>query len=884
MTSNKSDQGEPQFPSGINSDKEILELLEPSVRDWWVKEFEEYKEINKGGYFTPPQRRAIPKIHNRKNTLVASPTGSGKTLSSFISIINELFKTSKEEEGLDNEVYCLYVSPLKSLANDIHKNLEKPLEEIEELAKEEGEDVETIRHAIRHGDTTDYEKSKMLKETPHILNTTPETLAILLNSPKFREKLKNVKWVIVDEIHALADNKRGVHLSLSLERLAEIADEEFTRIGCSATIEPLWEISLYLGGYQNDGNVRPVEMVDTRFVREYDLELKTPVPDLINTPSREISDKLYEYLDQMIQNHKNTLIFTNTRSGAERVLHKLRERYPDKYDEENSGCHHGSLSKDKRIDIEQKLKSGEIDFVSSSTSLELGIDMPYIDLVIQIGSPKSVKALLQRVGRSGHRVGQTAKGRVIALDRDELVECGVMVQKATEGFIDEVQIPERSLDVLTQHIYGMAINGPLKLKRIKKIVRRSYNYHKISEEEFEIIKDYMTAEYTGMEDRNIYAKIWHDEDKGKVGKRGKMARVIYYTNIGTIPDDFSCDVYTRGDKEWVGKLDEQYLDTLEKGDVFVLGGEHLSFRYRRGSKVYVDKTSAKPNVPSWYSERLPLSYDLGKNILKFKKGAIRKYVKGSLLEWLKKMPIDANSATSLNSLFDQQIKYQRKTSISTPSRLVVEEHEDDNKRYYYFRSNYGRKFNDGLSRIVAYQISKRHNINVTISIMDTGFVLGMSANRHVNIEDIMKTIKPEKARKILRKALEDTNLLKRIFRINATRSLMILKNYKGNRKSAKRQQMSADMLIHYAKDLENFAPLEETYREIIEDRLELEHIKEILNKIQEGELMVKSLMVTTPTPLSFGLATLKASDAVLAEDKNKLLKEFHKQVIKKIES
>ncbi len=883
MSSKSSEMDEPMHPAGFSDDEEILELLEPSVREWWKKEFEEFKDVNKGGYFTPPQRRAIPKIHERQNTLVASPTGSGKTLSSFISIINELFKISKDD-GLENEVYCLYISPLKSLANDIHRNLEKPLSEIEEIATERGEDVESVRHAIRHGDTSSYEKSKMLDETPHILNTTPETLAILLNSPKFREKLKNVKWVIVDEIHALADNKRGVHLSLSLERLAEIADEEFTRIGCSATIEPLWEISLYLGGYNSPDNLRPVEIVDTRFVREYDLEMRTPVPDLINTSPKRISDNLYQYLDRMIGDHENTLIFTNTRSGAERVLHNLRERFPDRYGDENSGAHHGSLSKDKRIEIEEKLKSGEIDFVTSSTSLELGIDMPYIDLVVQIGSPKSVKGLLQRVGRSGHEIGQTAKGRVIALDRDELVECSVMVQKAKEGFIDQVQIPERSLDVLVQHVYGMAINGPIEYDRIKDIVKRSYNYRDISDEEFDIIMDYMTAEYTGMEDRNIYAKIWHDEDSGMVGKRGKMARVIYYTNIGTIPDDFSVDVKTRGEKKWMGKLDEQYLDTLEKGDVFVLGGERLTYRYRRGSQVYVDKTNAKPNVPSWYSERLPLSYDLGKNILKFKDAAIQKYFEDNLLDWLKKMPVDTNSAKSLYSLFDQQIKYQRKESISTPNRLVVEEHEDENKRYYYFRSNYGRKFNDGLSRIIAYQISKNHNINVTISITDTGFALGMPINRYVDIEDVFDSIDPDDARKILRKSLKDTNLLKRIFRINATRSLMILKNYKGNRKSAKSQQMSADMLIHYAKDLNQFAPLEETYREIIEDRLELDHIKEILQKIDKNEISIETIIVSTPTPLSFGLATLNASDAVLAEDKNQLLKEFHEQVMKKIES
>ena len=407
-------------------DADVLQLLDPVVREWWVEQFGAYVSGN-GGFFTPPQKEAVPLIHEGENALVCAPTGSGKTLASFCGIINELFARDRAE-GLENSVYCLYVSPLKSLANDIHRNLEVPLEGITEKLDERGEDVE-LRHAIRHGDTSSSERQAMLDTTPHILNTTPETLAILLNSPKFKEKLETVEYVIVDEIHSLAENKRGTHLAVSLERLEHLCAGSPTRVGCSATVEPLDTVAEFLVGREEPGGPpREYEVVDTRFVREFDIELTCPTDDLINTPREIIMGRFYDRLHDLVAGHTQTLVFTNTRSGAERVLHNLRESHG--YDEDDSACHHGSLSKDRRQAVEQQLKEGELDVVTTSTSLELGIDMPHLDLVVQVGSPKSVAALLQRVGRAGHQLGETVTGRVVALDRDELVECAVMLKKA----------------------------------------------------------------------------------------------------------------------------------------------------------------------------------------------------------------------------------------------------------------------------------------------------------------------------------------------------------------------------------------------------------------------------------------------------------------------
>ncbi|MFB6154544.1 MAG: ATP-dependent helicase [Haloferacaceae archaeon] len=895
------------------ADDEVLDLLEPAVREWWVEQFGAYVPQN-GGFFTPPQREAIPHVHEGENALICAPTGSGKTLASFTAIINELFRRDRDEpDGLANSVYCLYVSPLKSLANDVHRNLEVPLEGIAARHRERADtasectgdedDAPELRHAIRHGDTDSGERQRMLSETPHILNTTPETLAILLNAPKFREKLSTVEYVVVDEIHSLADSKRGTHLSVSLERLENLAETSPTRIGCSATVEPLSTMAEFLVGRTGDGDPRDCELVDTRFVRDFDLELECPTDDLVDTPRDVVQSRFYDRLHELVQSHTNTLVFTNTRSGAERTLHTLRERFPDAYGDENSGCHHGSLSKERRQDVESRLKSGDLDVVTTSTSLELGIDMPHVDLVVQVGSPKSVAALLQRVGRAGHRLGQTVEGRVVALDRDELVECAVMLEKAESGFVDRVFVPENAADVAAQHVYGMAINGPRREETVVETLRRAYPYRNFSDGDVERLFRYLTADYEGLEDRDVYAKVWRDTNDPEsgahhyeafpvgeplVGKRGRLARVIYMTNVGTIPDSFTCDVFTRGDDEWVGQLDENYLDTLESGDVFVLGGDHFEFSYRRGSKVYVDRTGARPTVPSWYSERLPLSYDLGREIARFQGEVLDRYERGgrpAVRAWLRAFPLDENSVRAITRMFATQVAYAGPESVHTDRRLVVEEvrDRDEYRRRYHVHSAYGRRFNDGLSRLVAYRCSRKTGANVQVAVADNGFTVSMPLNRRVDVADVLASVDPDEVRGDLRRALDGTDLLKRYFRIDATRSLMILKRYKGYEKSAAEQQVSSEMLLSFAQELDDFAVLEETYREILEDKLNVAGIEEVLARVRDGEVEVVAHDRKSPTPRAFGLATLMASDVVLAEDENRVLREFHERVMDAID-
>ncbi|MFD1633741.1 ATP-dependent helicase [Haloplanus ruber] len=883
----------PERLAAAADDVDVLELLDPAVRDWWIDRFGAYVSEN-GGFFTPPQRGAIPLVHEGDNALVCAPTGSGKTLASFIAIINELFRRERAG-GLENAVYCLYVSPLKALANDVQRNLADPLDGIRERLEARGESTE-VRQATRHGDTDDAARRRMLDETPHVLNTTPETLAILLNSPKFREKLRTVEYVVVDEIHALAANKRGTHLSVSLERLADLTDGSPTRIGCSATVEPLDTVADFLVGREG-GEPRDCEVVDARFAREFDLQVDCPVDDLVATPGDVVRDRFYDQLHDLIDSHTNTLVFTNTRSGAERVLQALRERYD--YDDERSACHHGSLSAERRAAVEAALKRGDLDVVTTSTSLELGIDMPHVDLVVQVGSPKSVAALLQRVGRAGHQVGQVVEGRVVALDRDDLVECAVMGRKADAGFVDRVFVPENAFDVAAQHVYGMAINGVRPEREVRATLRRAYPYRTFDDDDFETLFRYLTADYEGLAERNVYAKIWRDRndppegehhhsdfDVGEplIGKRGRLARMIYLTNVGTIPDSFACDVFVRGGDEWVGQLDEDYLDTLDPGDVFVIGGERFEFQYRRGSKVYVDRTAARPTVPSWYSERLPLSADLAREILAFQRDLLARLDSGgppAARDWLRSDVLSERAVRALTRLYNQQVAFAGPESVSTPTRIAIEEVRDREayRRRYYVHSVHGRRCNDGLSRLLAAKCASEATANVTVAVADNGFVLSMPLNRRLDVAGLLRGLDPDDVRDDLRAALRGTDLRKRYFRIDATRSLMILKRYKGTEKSAARQQVESETLLSLADDLDEFAVIEETDRELLEDKLHVEGIERVLAGIQAGEVEISERTVETPTPRAFGLATLAATDTVLAEDEDAAIRNFHERVL-----
>lgn len=863
----------------INTTKEpytplqLKSILHPLVNKWFFKKFKE---------FSLPQLYGVMEIHNRKNVLISAPTGATKTLTGFLAILNELIDSAKKIT-LEDKVYCVYVSPLKALNNDIEKNLKEPLKELEELnGKKLG-----IRIGVRTGDTTAYQKQKMLKNPPHILITTPESLAIMLNSPKFREHLRNVQWLMIDEIHALADNKRGVHLNVTMERLQRV-NRGMTRVGLSATIAPLDSVAKFLVGYNGD-RARPCKIIDVQFLKQMDLQVLSPVKSLVESDYMMKHQKMYELINELVQEHKTTIIFTNTRAATERVVHNLKEMFPENYNKaenkERIAAHHGSLSKEARFGTEQDLRDGNLKVVVSSTSLELGIDIGYIDLVICLGSPKSVARFLQRSGRAGHQLHSTVKARIIVMDRDDLVECSLLLKAAKERKIDRIQIPRNSLDVLAQHIYGIAINGIINIYELFQLIKNSYCYHDLQWDDFfELIK-FLSGQYVSLEDRHVYARIWYDQETGNIGKRGRMARIIYMTNIGTIPEESYIQV--KVGEQIVGMIDEGFLERLRPGDVFVLGGNVYMFKFSRGMTAQVSTSvNRPPTVPTWYSEMLPLSFDLAMEINRFRRLMDDKFIHKKDKEEITKfinefLYVDTKAASSIYQYFYEQFHFSK---IPSDRRIVVETFTDRGRTYVIFHTLFGRRVNDCLSRALAYVIGKSQHRDVEIAVTDNGFYL--SADKTFNAMRAFELLKEGgegNFRKILENAIERSEVLSRRFRHCAARSLMILRQYLGRKKKAGRMHLGSRILFNAVKRISNNFPiLKEARREVLEDLMDYEHAQEIIDKVTSGRTQLQEVNTDIPSPFAFGLIVGGYSDVIKIEDKQEFLRRMHQQVITKI--
>ena len=847
------------------SEQEIKKILHPLISQWFFKRYPD---------FSLPQKFGVMEIHQRKNVLISAPTGATKTLTGFLSILNELID-SAEKGILEDKVYVIYISPLKALNNDIYKNLIEPMGEMEELAgKKLG-----IRIGVRTGDTTPAEKSKMLKNPPHILITTPESLAVILTSLKFVHHLDKVQWCIIDEIHALAENKRGVDLSLSMERLQKI-NPGLCRVGLSATVAPLEEIAKFLVGYIQ-GRLRECSIVDVQFLKEMDLQVISPVDDLINVDYTLKHKSMYNLLHKLVQEHKSTLIFTNTRSGTERVVHNLKEMFPQSYGD-NIAAHHGSLSKSLRFETEERLRKGELRCIVSSTSLELGIDIGYLDLVLCIGSPKSVARFLQRAGRAGHRLHSKVKAKLIVMDRDDLVECSLLLKAAIEKKIDRVDIPKNCLDILSQQIYGIIIQEQAHIDELYQLIKRSYCYHSLPYHDFEEVIKYLAGEYISLEDRYIFAKIWRDKGTGMLGRKGRMARVIYMTNIGTIPDESF--VLVKVSERTVGKIDEGFLEKLKPGDVFVLGGEVYGFKFARGMTAQVTASPDRPvNVPSWFSEMLPLSFDLAMEISRFRRvieGKFkRKLKKEEIVEFIQGyLYVDKKTAEQIHDYCYDQFRF---AGLPSDKKIIIEYFTDRERKYIIFHTLFGRRVNDCFSRAMALAIGRLQHRDVEVGITDNGFYLCTS--KSVNALKALKALEPVQLRKIMEQAVDKSEVLSRRFRHCAARALMILREYKGRKKRAGRQQVSSRILMSAVRRIsEDFPILKEARREVLEDLMDVDKTRWMLEQVGKGEIALKEVYTTVPSPFSFSLVLGGYSDLIKVEEKQEFLRRMHKMIQAKI--
>ena len=807
-----------------------LARFHPAVRQWVTNTFES---------LTEPQRLAFPAVDNEENILLFSPTGSGKTLAGFLVSIN--FLVSLAEKGqLKNSVYVIYVSPLRALSNDMRKNLMVPLEGIKELAP-----FADIRALVRTGDTSAYRKSKMLKETPHILITTPETLQIILNAPKFREKLVTVKYVIIDEIHDLCDSKRGVSLSISLERLHNLAGP-FVRIGLSATQAPVEDIAQFLVGTD-----RPVTILMAEREKKYDLSILKP--NALSSLSLEKAvDEIYDILKKLIDSHNITLVFSNTRSRTERIVYHLKERGLD-----SVAAHHGSMGTETRHHIEHVLKTGVIKSVITSTSLELGIDIGDVDLVVQLGSPKQTAKLMQRVGRAGHGRDAVSKGILVAQDRDELVELEILKRKALSYRLEPVQIPENCLDVLAQHLIGMSLEQVWDAGEAFKLVRRSYCYRNVSFADFLGVLEYLGGYYADLQEKNIHRKIWFD---GTQLGRVHAALYVYFLNCGTIPSEATFMVVLGGIP--LGTLSDYFVSHLKHGDIFVLGGRSLQYERIEGMNVIVtDVFGGKPTVPSWRGQAMSRSYEFASDLTRFRE------------------EVDAALEGGTFQLMDPDIvsyfSEQKKVTgfIPTAKKLLIERYIDgDNVYHLIFHFPFGRRVNETLARGYGQKLGCPD-----FTVTDNGFMLNSSSPLYFKKDALTS----DELLAVLKASIWGTELFCQRFRHCAERSFLILKNYKGKSVSPRTQYFRARSLL---KELPfDFPVVKETFNEVLHSTLDYRHAREVLEDMEQGVVsLIISDYTTIPSPFALSIVLADAQDIITLKDRSEFLQHMQRAVTQRV--
>ncbi len=867
------------------SKEESLGCLNIFVRKWFESK---YKEL------TPPQKYALKLISDNKSVLITAPTGSGKTFSAFTSILSDLMNLAFSGK-LEEKVYCIYVSPLRALNNDIYQNLIAP---IDEIYSDITIPIKKISVGIRTGDTTAKVRQQHIKHPPNILVTTPESLAIIINSERFLQNLGSVKYVIIDELHELANNKRGVHLSLSIERLEDLIGHGFVRIGLGATLSPLDNAARFLVGYSKDTE-RDCYIIDATWEKRMDFTAICPVRDIINAKDSRIEDSIYQMINRIIKENRTTIVFTNTRSGTERVVYNLTKKFG--YNEDIA-AHHGSLSREMRLGVEDMLKKGKLKCAVSSTSLELGIDIGTIDNVVQLGSPKSVSRVVQRIGRSGHSFNDVAKGEVIVTNRDDLIECSVMLDAAMRRRLDSFTTPKNALDVLSQHIVGMSQTKKWDIDSAFDLVRRTYAYRTLPKEDFISVLRYLSGEYVELETRRVYAKIVYDEKNGKFYGKGS-SRLIYFLNLGTIPDEVSINVMAPGNK-WIGSIQEEFLTRLKPGDIFVLGGKPYRFEYSRIMTCHVTEAPGQiPTIPPWFSEQLPLTYELAIEIGKFRESFdtevrsseliknnsgyrqvfTRKNWKGSILE---RMPMDDNSRNSAFNYFAEQILFAN--FVPNHKAMLIEKvfDEEGKRNLIIFHSLYGRRINDAISRIFAITISDKYGADVSINVGDIGFVLATGADlklKKSDIESIIGSFEGIDAAELLKNNIRRTEMMKRRFRYCAARSFMVLRNYVGYKISVRKQQVSSQLMLKAVEEIGgDFPILKETYREILEDIMDLPRAGTIIKSLISKDIVYKIIDTPVPSPFSHMMMTFGEADVIMMHDRRKHLRELHKEVMKRI--
>jgi len=827
----------------------VLDSFHPAVAAWFSRTFDAP---------TPAQERAWPALKSGQHVLVAAPTGSGKTLAAFLAAIDQLIKEGLER-GLPDETRIVYVSPLKALSNDIQRNLEAPLAGIqEELAALDLPQV-LIRAVVRTGDTSQAERAGMRKKPPQIVVTTPESLYILLGSQSGRDMLATCRTVIVDEIHAIAGNKRGAHLALSLERLRALATHPLTRIGLSATQRPIDEVAKFLTG-ANPADIGRCTIVDSGHARSRDLALELPPAPLEPVMSGEVWTQVYDRLAELVREHRTTLVFVNTRRLVERVARHLSERL----DKENVAAHHGSLSKERRLDAEQRLKRGELKVLVATASLELGIDIGDVDLVCQIGSTRSINAFLQRVGRAGHSVGGTSKGRLFPLSRDELVECAALLDAVRRGELDRLNIPQNALDVLAQQITAEVAAREWSEDELYLLLRGAYPYRDLKRQEFDECVSMLAEGFSTRRGRR--GALLHHDAVNKMLRPRKGARLTSITSGGAIPDNADYKVMLEPDGFLVGTVNEDFAVESLQGDIFQLGNTSYRIqRVERGTVRVEDAHGQPPSIPFWLGEAPGRTEALSAAVSRFKLEIEQRLGEpGAASQWLTEV-VGLDEVAALQII--QYLSAGRAALGCLPSfdTVVFERFFDESGgMQLVIHSPFGSRVNRAWGLSLRKRFCKTFNFELQAAATEDNIVLSLTHAHSFELAAAAHYLHSNSVRQVLVQALCAAPMFEVRWRWSAGISLALPRFRGGKKIPPQIARMNAeDLLASVFPDqvacAENLPgeieipdhPLvRQTIRDCLEEAMDIDNFEAVLRKLESGAIQVVARDLTEPSPLS----------------------------------
>ncbi len=819
----------------------------PIIQDWFNNRFEAPTNV---------QNLAWPAIFRHQHTLISAPTGSGKTLAAFLASIDQLLRKGLENQ-LKNETQVLYISPLKALSNDIEKNLQDPLQGISNKLLEAGLPNVSITAQVRTGDTSQNIRAQMRKRPPHILVTTPESLHILLTSDSGRKMLATVKTVIVDEIHAVAGNKRGAHLALSLERLAALCNKAPTRIGLSATQNPIEKIAMFLiGNAENE-----CEIVNTGHTRERDIAIETTSSPLDAIMENEVWGEIYNSLEEHINNHKTTLIFVNTRRLAERAAHALAERLG----EDAVTSHHGSLAKEHRLEAEEKLKSGKLKALVATASLELGIDIGDIDLVCQLGSPRSISTFLQRVGRSGHSVDKFPKGRLYPLSRDDLIECTAIIDAIKNAELDRIEIPSAPLDVLAQHIIAEVANCEWSEERLYQLFTCAYPYQDLKIADFKEVITMLADGFTTRRGRRGAYLHWDRVNKLLRGRRG--AKTVAVMNSGSIPDHFDYNVVLQPEGIFIGSLNEDFAFESLPGDVFLLGNTTYRMLKVEQGKVYVeDAQGQSPNIPFWFGES-PGRTD----VLSGAVSRLREHVNAKLNESIEATTLwlieRYNLSLAAAAQISDYLAAAKATFETVPSRkkIVFERFFDDTgDMHIVIHSCFGSRINRAWGLALRKRFCRKFNFELQAAATDDNIILSLGATHSFELQEVVKYLNAKTVRNVLLQALLTAPMFPTRWRWVCNISLAVPRMRNGKRVPAPFQRNDAEDLLALVfpdqlacqeniigeREIPDHPLVNQALIDCTTEVMDIEGLEKLLRNIKSGVITVVCKDLATPSMLA----------------------------------